>query len=239
MDPRISIIDKRLETIKRIIAVSGGKGGIGKSVTASTLAVSLANCGYKVGLLDLDFFCPSTHIILGIEGVYPEEEKGVIPPVVHGVEFMSIVFYAGDNPVALRGTGVCNAIIELLTITRWDKLDYLIIDMPPGIGDAMLDIIRLIKRVEFLIITTGSKVVLETVKKLLTLLKELKVPIIGVVENMKTNHISSVKPQIDELHTKFLGTIDYDVTLESSLGNATRLLTTSFAHSISNLAPQI
>ncbi|PIU29335.1 MAG: ATP-binding protein, partial [Candidatus Hydromicrobium americanum] len=78
------MIDKRLENINRLIAISGGKGGIGKSLTASTLALSLSKLGYRVGLLDLDFCGPSTHIILGIRGVYPKEEKGIIPPEVYG-----------------------------------------------------------------------------------------------------------------------------------------------------------
>ena len=153
----MNIIDKRLENIKRLIAVGGGKGGIGKSLTASTLALTLSKLGYKVGLLDLDFCGPSTHIILGIKGIYPKEEKGIIPPEIYGIRFMSIIYYAGDNPSPLRGTDISNAIIELLAITQWGELDFLIIDMPPGIGDPILDTIRLIKRVNFLIITTQSR----------------------------------------------------------------------------------
>jgi len=92
MDPRLEIIDKRLENIKRLVAVSGGKGGTGKSLFASTLALTLSELGYKVGLLDLDFCGPSTHIILGIRGIYPEEEKGIIPPEIYGVKFLSIIY---------------------------------------------------------------------------------------------------------------------------------------------------
>jgi len=108
VDPRLEIIDKRLEEVKALIPVSGGKGGIGKSSVASTLALILAELGYKVGLLDLDFSGPSDHIILGRSGVQPEEEKGIIPPEVHGIRFLSIIYYAGDNPAPLRGIDISN-----------------------------------------------------------------------------------------------------------------------------------
>ncbi len=142
MDPRLNIIDKRLDGIKKLIAVSGGKGGIGKSLTASVLALTLSRLGYEVGLLDLDLSAPSTHVILGIEGLYPEEEKGIVPSEVHHVKFMSIVYFTGDNPAPLRGIDISNAMLELLVVTRWGALDFLIVDMPPGVGDAMMDVIR-------------------------------------------------------------------------------------------------
>ncbi len=235
MDPRLGIIDKRLKNIKRSIAISGGKGGIGKSLVASTLALILSKLGHKVGLLDLDFFGPSTHIILGIRGIYPKEEKGIIPPKIYGIKFMSIIYYAGDNPLPLRGVDISNAIIELLAITRWGSLDFLIIDMPPGIGDTTLDTIQLMKKAKFLVVTTQSRVVLETVKKLLTMLKELGVPIIGVVENMKTVKSSFVKEQIKTFNVPFLGEIGFDKHLEDSIGDVSKLLETDFAQNIKKI----
>ena len=235
LDPRLEIIDKRLENIKTLIPVAGGKGGIGKSLTASTLALTLSELGYKVGLLDLDFSGPSTHIILGIGGVYPKEEKGIIPPEIYGIKFLSIIYYAGDNPSPLRGVDVSNAIIELLAITQWGSLDFLVMDMPPGIGDTTLDTIRLMKRANFLIVTTGSKVVLETVKKTLTILKELTVPIIGVVQNMKTANSSSVEEQIKTFNVPFLGEIGWDNNLEDALGNMSKLLKTDFARGVKRI----
>ena len=158
VDPRTSVINERLSRINRIIAVSSGKGGVGKSMVATTLALTLAHNGCKVGLFDLDFTSPSTHVILGAENVQPKEEKGLIPPTVHGLEYMSLVYFVGDNPAPLRGADVSNALIELLSVTQWGALDFLVIDMPPGIGDAVLDLVRLIKRIEFLIVTTPSLV---------------------------------------------------------------------------------
>jgi len=185
VDPRTSIIEDRLRDIERIIAVSSGKGGVGKSLVASTLALILAEKGYKVGLFDLDFSSPSTHLILDIKGVQPKEERGIVPPNVHGLKYMSIVYYSGEYALPLRGADTSNALIELLSVTRWENLDFLVIDMPPGIGDATLDLLRFIRKIEFLIVTTPSQLAFETVRKLVSLLKELKIPIIGVVENMK------------------------------------------------------
>jgi ATP-binding protein involved in chromosome partitioning len=114
-------------------------------MVASALALSLKEKGFSVGLLDLDFTSPSTHVILGVEGLQPEEEYGIIPPLAHGLRYMSITYYSLDKPAPLRGADVSDAIIELLAITRWGELDHLIIDMPPGLGDATLDMIRLIE----------------------------------------------------------------------------------------------
>ncbi|MCD6167025.1 P-loop NTPase [bacterium] len=240
MDPRVEIIDERLKNIDRVIAVSGGKGGIGKSVIASTVALSLAERGHKVGLLDLDFTSPSTHVILGIDDIFPEEEKGIVPPEIYGIKFMSIVYYTGDGPSPLRGLDISNAMIELLAITRWGNLDFLIVDSPPGIGDATLDTVRLMKKTEFLVVTTPSRVALATVKKVLTMLKELKSPIIGIVENMKITRSSLVREELEMFNVPFLVEIDFDRKLENTLGDVNRLLQTNFARSIANkVTPQL
>jgi len=236
----VEIIDERLKNIDRVIAVSGGKGGIGKSVIASTVALSLAERGHKVGLLDLDFTSPSTHVILGIDDIFPEEEKGIVPPEIYGIKFMSIVYYTGDGPSPLRGLDISNAMIELLAITRWGNLDFLIVDSPPGIGDATLDTVRLMKKTEFLVVTTPSRVALATVKKVLTMLKELKSPIIGVVENMKITRSSLVQEELEMFNVPFLAEIDFDRKLENTLGDVNRLLQTNFARSIANkVIPQL
>ncbi|MDI6839637.1 MAG: P-loop NTPase [bacterium] len=237
MDPRLNIIDERLRNIKRLIAVSGGKGGIGKSLIASTLALTLTELGYKVGLLDLDFCSPSIDIILGIRGIYPKEDKGVIPPEIYGIKFISIIYYAADKPSPLRGIDISNAMIELLSITRWGLLDFLIIDMPPGIGDATLDVIRLIKRAEFIIIATPSKVTMETVKKVIKMLKEARqVEIIGVIENMKpVRTIHELSLQIKKFNIPLLGEIDFDEGLEASIGNVGKLSKTNFAQNLKEI----
>ena len=113
MDVRTIVIEKRLKNIKRIIAVASGKGGVGKSLVASTLALTLAKKGHKVGLFDLDLYGPSSHIILGVKDVFPEEEKGIIPPKIHDIRFMSIVYFTEDKPSPFRGIDITNIIIEL------------------------------------------------------------------------------------------------------------------------------
>jgi ATP-binding protein involved in chromosome partitioning len=235
VDPRLNIIDERLAKIGKIIAVSSGKGGVGKSMIASTLALALSRRGCKVGLLDLDFSCPSTHVILNMGELYPKEEKGIIPPEAHGLRYMSIIYYARDEPSPLRGVDISNAIIELFAITRWGSLDFLVIDMPPGIGDATLDMIRFVKGISFLIVTTPSKVAFETVRKLMQLLKDLKVPIVGVVENMKMRDSPFIREQVEKCDVRFLGGIDFDYKLEDSMGDVKKLLETKFAQSVKEI----
>ena len=134
MEPRPSVIQTRLKDVKRVIAVASGKGGVGKSMVASTLALSLSNKGKTVGLLDLDLYGPSSHIILGFSpDGFPDEDQGIIPQKINDIKFMSLVYFSEDKPGAFRGDDVTNIILELLAITRWDDLDYLIIDLPPGI----------------------------------------------------------------------------------------------------------
>jgi ATP-binding protein involved in chromosome partitioning len=231
VDPRTSVIDERLGQISRIIAVSSGKGGVGKSMVATTLALTLAQSS-KVGLFDLDFTSPSTHLILGVKNALPKENKGIIPPQVKGLVYMSLIYYSKDQAVPLRGADVSNALIELLAVTQWGKLDFLIIDMPPGIGDAVLDLLRLVKRVEFLIVTTPSLLAFETVKKQATLLRELKFPIIGVLENMKMNNSDSIQLETGRLGLDFLAEIPYDPKVEEAIGNKNKLLETMIAEKI-------
>jgi len=239
VDPRVSIINERLECVKRIIAISSGKGGVGKSLTASTLSLALARKGYKVGLLDLDFTSPSTHIILGITNARPNEEKGVIPPEVGGLKYMSITYYSGDSAMPLRGPDVSNVLIELLAVTVWGRLDFLILDMPPGIGDTTLDLVRFINRISFIIVTTTSKLAFETVRKLSELLEELKVPMIGIVENMKMNKSGVIRQEVNRLGLCFLGEIDYDFEVEDAIGDPKRLLRTGFGLRIQEIAEKI
>jgi ATP-binding protein involved in chromosome partitioning len=234
-DPRIGIIEERLKGVNKIIAVSSGKGGVGKSLIASTLALTLARRDYKVGLFDLDFTSPSTHVILGVEGLQPREEKGIIPPQVHGLRYMSIVYYSREYASPLRGADISNALIELLAITRWNNLDFLIIDMPPGIGDATLDIIRLVKRIEFVVITTPSRLAFETVRKLISLLSELGIPIMGVVENMKMKESRFIQQQIEGRGITFWGEIPFDTELEEAIGDVNKLLATQFAKKLGEI----
>jgi ATP-binding protein involved in chromosome partitioning len=236
MDPRTTVINERLSRTGRIIAVSSGKGGVGKSLVATTLALTLAQKGCKVGLFDLDFTSPSTHLIMGVKDVQPKEDKGLIPPVVNGLAYMSLIHFSGDQAAPLRGADVSNALIELLAVTQWGKLDFLVLDMPPGIGDAILDLIRLVKRIEFLIVTTPSPLAFETVRKQVRLLQELNVTIIGVVENMKMDKAKNIEQEIGKLGVKFLAGIPYDLMVEEAIGDVTKLRGTAIAKQVREVA---
>jgi ATP-binding protein involved in chromosome partitioning len=236
VDPRTSVINERLIRISRIIAVSSGKGGVGKSMVATALALSLAQSGCRVGLFDLDFTGPSTHIILGAQKAELKEEKGIVPPTVHGLEYMSLIYFVGDKAAPLRGADISNALIELLSVTQWGALDFLVIDMPPGIGDAVLDLVRLVKRIEFLIITTPSMLAFETVKKQANLLCELKMPIIGVVENMKMGKANCVQMETQKLDLKYLGAIAFDQQVEDAIGEGAKLMSSGVGRGVFKIA---
>ena len=236
IDPRPTIISKRLASIDRVIAVASGKGGVGKSMVSSGLALSLSKKGYTVGLLDLDLYGPSSHIILGVKPKgFPEENQGIIPPLVHGIKFMSIVYFTEDKPGAFRGIDITNIIIELLTITKWGSLDYLIIDMPPGIGDEFLDVLGLIKPCEFLLVTTPSKVAMGAVMKLTSLLTELKAPILGTIENMQLTEKSAKQEEQPKKSKQYLGSVRFDTSLEETIGKPEKFLQTSFMKDLQSL----
>lgn len=218
--------------MQRIIAVSSGKGGVGKSLVASALALILARKNFRVGLFDADFTSPSTHIILGVKKIQPREEKGIIPIQVHGFKYISIVAYSREEALPLRGMDVSSALIEFFAVTKWGELDFLIIDMPPGISDATLDLIKLVKVIEFLMVTTPSPLAFETVKKLVKLMADLKVPVIGVVENMKMKEGSFIKQQVAAAGLTYLGEIPFDPKIEEALGRVDVLIETIFARKL-------
>ena len=240
MDPRPSVIVRRLAGIRRILAVSGGKGGIGKSSVASVLALILSRKGYRVGLLDLDLAGPSTHMILGVPATPPIEDKGLIPPEFAGLRFMSVIYFTGDHPTAFRGSDISNAVTEILAITLWNALDFLIMDMPPGLGDTTLDVIRLVRRMEYLIVTVPSAIAAQVAKKELSLLRQLHVPVVGFIENMSRN-IRVRSPFSPDLECigPYLGVIPYDTTLEVALGDADRLIETDFSRHLERAVPAI
>ncbi|MCP3973907.1 MAG: Mrp/NBP35 family ATP-binding protein [bacterium] len=232
IDLREVVIGDRLAGVSRIVGVTGSKGGIGKSVVASTLALKLADRGVGVGLFDLDFTSPSDHVVLGVDRSFPDEEFGIDPHRVHGIDMMSVAFFAGDAPVPMRGDAATSALLELLAITRWGSLDVLVLDMPPGLGDTNLDVIRLLPRLEFLLVGNGSRVVIESVRRALRLFTELDVPMVGVLENMRRRDGDTVAGLATEFSVPFLGSISYDDSLEEALGDVDQLRSTEIYRSL-------
>ena len=232
MDPRLSAVERRLAEVRRIVAVTGGKGGIGKSAVASTLALLFAERGLTTGLLDLDLTSPTAHVFLGATHAFPTEEFGIEPPVVAGLRFMSLSFFLGDRPAPLRGNDVTNAALEILAVTRWQPLDLLVLDMPPGLGDAALDLVRLVRRAEYLAVATDSRVVLETVRRTLRLLCDVDARLSGVVENLARNGSGRVREMSGAFGVPFLGSLPWDDGFEAAVGDPDRLVRTRFAQAL-------
>ncbi|MHA1589977.1 MAG: P-loop NTPase [Candidatus Njordarchaeales archaeon] len=240
IDPREKIIKERFRNIKRIVSVAAGKGGVGKTLIATSLALALSRRKYKVGLFDLDFYGPSCHVVLGVKDIFPKEEKGIIPPTVYNISLMSIIFFAKEEPLPLRGKEVSDAIIELMAITRWGSLDFLIIDLPPGIGEETLEVIRFLRDSEFLLITTPSKLSLEVVQRLIKLLKSTNVNILGLIENMAMNNYMGVSKKLANKNgIQFLGSIRFDKEIEPAIGNPEKLVSTQFFTELEKIVERI
>lgn len=235
LDSRESVVESRLKKVRRVIAVSGCKGGVGKSSVACALALMLSEKGYRAGLLDLDFCSPSQHLLLGVKKGFPKEENGIVPPKVNGISFMSIVYFTERKPVPLRGSDISNAIIELLAITQWPELDFLIIDMPPGLSDATLETIRLVKKAEFLVITTGSALSIESTEKLLKMLSKTDSKILGVIENMSNERKAK---KIAENHA-FLDCVPFDQEFEKAIGFPEKILKTVLAKNLGRISEKV
>ncbi len=182
-----------LPTIKNIVAVASGKGGVGKSTTAVNLALALAAEGAKVGILDADVYGPSQPMMMGIEG-RPESTDGktMEPMENYGVQVMSIGFLVDtDNPMIWRGPMATQALEQLLRQTNWGELDYLIVDMPPGTGDIQLTLSQRVPLTGAVIVTTPQDIALLDAKKGLKMFEKVGVPILGLVENMAVHVCSS------------------------------------------------
>ncbi|MEM9504660.1 MAG: P-loop NTPase, partial [Cyanobacteria bacterium P01_E01_bin.43] len=179
-----------IDGVKNIIAVSSGKGGVGKSTVAVNLAVALAQVGAKVGLIDADIYGPNAPTMLGLEGANVVVQQGaegeVLDPAFnHGVKMVSMGFLIDrDQPVIWRGPMLNGVIRQFLYQVTWGELDYLVVDMPPGTGDAQLTLAQAVPMAGAVIVTTPQKVALSDARRGLRMFQQLKVPVMGIVENM-------------------------------------------------------
>ena len=177
---------KLIPGIKNIIAVASGKGGVGKSTTAVNLALALAAEGAVVGMLDADIYGPSQPMMLGITG-RPQSRDGktMEPMEAHGIQAMSVGFLIDpETPMVWRGPMVTQALEQLLNETRWNDLDYLVVDLPPGTGDIQLTLAQKVPVTGAVIVTTPQDIALLDARKGFKMFEKVGVPIIGVVENM-------------------------------------------------------
>lgn len=182
--------DKRIgqkigQNFRNSIAVSSGKGGVGKSTISVNLAISLAKQGARVGLLDADILGPNVPMMMGVDTMPPVRDRKMVPAENYGVKFISMAFLVKpDQPLIWRGPMLHSAIQQLLTDVDWGELDYLIIDLPPGTGDAQLTLAQVIPLTGALVITQPMKVAAADALRGLKTFEKLEVPIIGVIENM-------------------------------------------------------
>ncbi len=171
--------------VRNAIAVASGKGGVGKSTVAVNLAVSLAQSGARVGLLDADIYGPNIPTMMGVERLPPPKDNKLVPAEAYGVQLMSIGFLVKpEQPLIWRGPMLHSAIRQFLTDVQWNELDYLVIDLPPGTGDAQLSLSQSLPLSGGVIVTLPQQVSLDDALRGLEMFRELNVPLLGIVENM-------------------------------------------------------
>jgi ATP-binding protein involved in chromosome partitioning len=171
--------------IRNAIAIASGKGGVGKSTIAVNVAVGLARSGARVGLLDADIYGPNIPTMMGVKHLPPGTEEKLYPAEAYGVKLMSIGFLVrSDQPLIWRGPMLHSAIRQFLTDVEWGELDYLVVDLPPGTGDAALSLMQSMPLSGGIIVTLPQQVSLEDARRGLEMFRQLNVPVFGVVENM-------------------------------------------------------
>lgn len=201
---------------RNTIAVSSGKGGVGKTTVSVNLAISLAKSGARVGLLDADILGPNVPIMMGVEKMPPPQNRKMMPAENYGVKFISTAFLTKpDQPLVWRGPMLHSAIRQLLTDVAWGELDYLIIDLPPGTGDAQLSLAQAVPLSGAIVVTQPMQVATADALRGLKMFEKLDVPIIGIVENMSGDFFGSGggKALAEKYEVEFLGTIPLDANV--------------------------
>ncbi|MGD1086964.1 MAG: Mrp/NBP35 family ATP-binding protein [Verrucomicrobiota bacterium] len=178
--------ENKIPGIRRVVAVASGKGGVGKSTVSVNLACALRHLGAEVGLLDCDIYGPSIPLMMGVrERPTVSAAEKLVPPARHGVKLMSMGFLIeDDSPVIWRGPMIMKAIQQFVTEVEWGDLDYLLVDLPPGTGDAQLSLCQTVPLDGGLIVTTPQEASLGVVRKGIAMFEKVNVPILGIVENM-------------------------------------------------------
>ncbi len=212
--------------VRHLVAVASGKGGVGKSTVAANLAVSLAQLGFAVGLLDVDIYGPSVPTMFGIQEKPRLDGNRILPFTKYGIRLMSLGFILEtDTPVIWRGPMVMRAIEQMLADVEWGTLDYMVLDLPPGTGDAQLTVTQKVSLAGAVIVTTPQDVALIDARKGLAMFKKVNVPVIGIVENMSSfvcPHCGQVtdifkrgggEKTADLLGTAFLGAVPLDAKI--------------------------
>src|ERR1700674_2566920 len=171
--------------VKNVIAVGAGKGGVGKTTVAVNLAIALAKCGSKVGIIDADIYGPNVPIMLGMKSQLTTDGKKMVPAEKYGLQVISMGFLTGDDaPIIWRGPMLHGALQQFFREVQWDDLDYLVVDMPPGTGDIALSLSQTVPVAGAIVVTTPQQVSLADSRRAIAMYKKLNIPTMGVVENM-------------------------------------------------------
>jgi ATP-binding protein involved in chromosome partitioning len=174
-----------LPGVKNVIAVGAGKGGVGKTTVAVNLAVALATCGSKVGIIDGDIYGPNVPIMLGLKTQLTTDGQKIVPAEKYGLQVISMGFLTGDDaPIIWRGPMLHGALQQFFREVRWGDLDYLVIDLPPGTGDVALSLSQTVPVAGAIVVTTPQQVSLADTRRAVAMYKKLNIPPLGVVENM-------------------------------------------------------
>lgn len=223
--------EQRIQGVKNIIAVASGKGGVGKSTTSVNIALALAAEGARVGILDADIYGPSQPHLLGVGQQRPQVtivdgKQMMVPVPAYGLQSISMGYLITEQtPVMWRGPMVSGALQQLLQQTAWDNVDYLIIDMPPGTGDIQITLAQKVPVTGALIVTTPQDLALLDAKKAVEMFQKVKVPVLGVVENMSVHicsncgHAEAIfgegggKLMAQDYHAEFLGALPLDLSI--------------------------
>jgi len=207
-------------TVKNVIAITSGKGGVGKSTCAVNLAVALSRLGAAVGLLDADVYGPNVPIMMGLKGKpQPSAQRKILPKEAHGVRTMSIGYMVEDGqPVMWRGPMLHRALEQFLRDVEWGELDYLLVDMPPGTGDAQISLAQLVPLTGAVVVTTPQEVSLTDVRRAIAMCAQVNTPILGVIENM-TGEVfgrGGGRKTAEVQEVPFLGEIPLDASLREA-----------------------
>src|SRR5947207_2484138 len=233
MHPQQELPKAPIASVKHLVAVGSGKGGVGKTTVSVNLAIGLARLGRKVGLLDADVYGPNVPLMMGTRETPMGNAERIRPIEKYGVKLMSMGFLnPGDKPLVWRGPMLHNIMQQFLRNVEWGELDYLIIDLPPGTGDVALSLIQTAAVSGAIVVTTPSDVSLEDARKAVNMFTQVRVPVLGMVENMSYLEIPGTSQRIDvfgqgggrrtaeQMNIQFLGelALDPDVRISSDSG---------------------
>ena len=212
-----------LPGVAHVVAVGSGKGGVGKTTVAVNLAVALGKIGYRVGLIDADIYGPNVPMMLGATRQPNVVGENRIEPILaHGVKFISVgLISPGDKPMVMRGPMLHQIIRQFLQQVEWGELDYLVIDLPPGTGDVVISLVQTVPLTGAIVVSTGSSVALQDARKALEMFYQVKVEVLGLVENMSQMRMpdgtmldvfgaGGTERTAAQFGLEFLGSVDMD-----------------------------